>query len=91
MPVCSLMSPIFASVASSKIWIVPGVGADVHQLIAAVDGERGRLLATDGGGCEDQANNDPPIHFFFSSAGKIKSILRQSFCAAAHFAVQSGA
>ena len=41
-------------------------------------------------GSDKDKGEDQALHFFFSS-GKIKSILRQSFCAAAHLAVQSGA
>jgi hypothetical protein len=43
---------------------------------------------TGDGDCAQDGSHRYP--FFFSS-GKIRSILRQSFCAAAHFAVQSGA
>ena len=55
------------------------------------DAEPRRPLRADARGADHQDEGvEQASHFFFSS-GKMRSILRQSFCAAAHFAVQSGA
>ena len=75
------------------------VGADVHQAVAAVTGDAGagfcaQPTATSGQRRHATAAREPDRRRSlrcFSSSGKIESILRQSFCAAAHLAVQSGA
>ena len=74
------------------------VGADVQQVIAASRNRGAKTsgalgLGGDGGQGEreqDRRSQESQPHHFFSS-GKIRSILRQSFWAAAHLAVQSGA